>query len=47
MTFVSMIGNDLWGDVIRQQLEKEGFCTDYVYPILSSTPQSIILYDNT
>ena len=47
MTFVSMIGNDLWGDVIRQQLEKEGFCTDHVYPMLSSTPQSIILYDNT
>lgn len=47
VTFVSMIGNDLWGDVIRQQLEKEGFCTDHVYPMLSSTPQSIILYDNT
>lgn len=47
VTFVSMVGNDLWGEVIRQQLEKQGFCTDYVYPILSSTPQSIILYDTT
>lgn len=47
VTFVSMIGKDLWGDVIRQQLQKEGFCTDYVYPILNSTPQSIILYDNS
>lgn len=47
VTFVSMVGSDLWGDVIREQLEKEGFCADYVYPILSSTPQSIILYDNT
>ena len=47
VTFVSMLGNDLWGDVIRQQLEKEGFCTDSVYTILNSTPQSIILYDNT
>ena len=47
VTFVSMLGNDLWGDVIWQQLEKEGFCTDSVYTILNSTPQSIILYDNT
>lgn len=47
VTFVSMVGNDLWGDVIRQQLEKQGFCTDHVYSILNSTPQSIILYDTT
>lgn len=46
VTFVSMIGNDLWGDVIKQQLMKERFSTDFVYPILSSTPQSVILYDN-
>lgn len=47
VTFVSMTGEDLWGEVIRQQLQKEGFSTDYVYPVLSSTPQSIILYDDT
>lgn len=46
VTFVSMVGNDLWGEVIRHQLEKQGFCTDYIYPTLSSTPQSIILYDD-
>ena len=45
VTFVSMVGSDLWGDVILQQLKKQGFCTDHVYPILDRTPQSIILYD--
>lgn len=44
--FFSLIGNDIFKDVIFYDLRKEGVDTKYVLPLLERTVQSGILYDN-
>jgi ribokinase len=43
--FLSIIGNDIYKDIILNDLEKDGIKTDYVLPLLEQTVQSGILYD--
>lgn len=42
---VSMIGNDLPGKMVREQLKEDGIPDSNVMTILKETPQSVILYD--
>jgi ribokinase len=44
--FFSIIGNDIYKNIIFNDLEKEAIDTKYVLPLLEQTVQSIILYDN-
>lgn len=43
---LSMIGNDSSGIVVKNELENCGIDTSYIVENLSSTPQSVVLYDN-
>jgi ribokinase len=43
---LSMIGNDPSGVIVKNQLEDCGINTSYIMQNLSSTPQSVVLYDN-
>jgi acarbose 7IV-phosphotransferase len=43
--FFSIIGNDIYKDIILNDLRKDGINTDYVLPLLDQTVQSGILYD--
>jgi len=45
--FFSIIGNDIYKDIIISDLEKDKICTKYVLPLLEHTVQSGILYDDT
>ncbi len=46
ITFISLIGNDLFGNLILSELKSKQFNTDKIYQILSATPQSVILFDS-
>ena len=43
--YFSIIGNDLYKDVVLKELEENGIETQYVLPLLNQTVQSGILYD--
>jgi acarbose 7IV-phosphotransferase len=43
--FVSMIGKDVAGTLVRDTLRAEGIGDEYVLNSLDTTPQSVILYD--
>ena len=43
---LSMIGNDPCGVIVKNELEDCGIDTSYIVQNLSSTPQSVVLYDN-
>ena len=42
--FFSVIGNDIYRDIIKNEIEKIGINTEYVLPIAEKTSQSVILY---
>ena len=44
--FLSIIGNDMYRNIIFSDLEKDKIDTKYVLPLLDQTVQSGILYDN-
>ncbi|MDR1802650.1 MAG: carbohydrate kinase family protein [Treponema sp.] len=44
--FLSIIGNDIYKDIIFSDLEKDKISTKYVLPLLEQTVQSGILYDD-
>ena len=46
ITFISMVGNDLFGRMILKELENTKLPTQNIYTKLSATPQSVVLYDN-
>ena len=46
ITFVSMLGNDLFGNLILSELKLNNLPTDNIYKVLSATPQSVILFDS-
>jgi ribokinase len=41
----SIIGSDIYKDIIKNELENIGIKNEYVLPIIKETPQSIILYN--
>jgi ribokinase len=43
--FFSVIGNDIYRDIIKNEMEKIGIDTKYVLPIIEKTSQSVILYN--
>jgi len=43
--FLSIIGNDIYKEIIFNELKKDGVKTNYVLPLLEQTVQSAILYD--
>ena len=43
--FCSIIGNDIYRDIIKLELEKNGINNKYVLPIMNETSQSVILYN--
>ena len=43
--FFSIIGNDIYKDIILNDLKNENIKTDYVLPLLDQTAQSVILND--
>jgi len=43
--FFSIIGNDIYKDIIINDLKNENICTDYVLAALDQTAQSVILND--
>lgn len=47
ITFISMVGNDLFGRMILKELENNNLPTKNIYTKLSATPQSVVLYDNS
>ena len=47
ITFVSLLGNDLFGKLILNELEAINIPTKNIYKILSATPQTVILYDSS
>ena len=46
ITFISMVGNDLFGNLIISELESKNLPTKNIYKILTATPQSVVLYDS-
>lgn len=44
--FLSLIGQDAVGRLVRQALAEAGISDTYVLPHLTETPQSVILYDS-
>jgi len=44
--FFSIIGNDIYKNIIIEDLEKDKINTKYILPLLDQTVQSGILYDN-
>ncbi|MBP5468626.1 MAG: carbohydrate kinase family protein [Candidatus Riflebacteria bacterium] len=47
ITFVSLLGDDLFGKLIFNELEAKNIPTKNIYKILSATPQTVILYDSS
>jgi ribokinase len=43
--FFSVIGNDIYRDIIKKEIENIGLNTEYVLPIAEKTSQSVILYN--
>jgi ribokinase len=43
--FFSVIGNDIYRDTIKNEIEKMGINTEYVLPIVEKISQSVILYN--
>ena len=43
----TLVGDDAFGKLIIQELEKNGIGTEGTYKFLSGSPQSIIIYDST
>jgi acarbose 7IV-phosphotransferase len=43
--FFSVIGNDIYRDIIKNEIENIGINTEYVLPIAKKTSQSVILYN--
>ena len=43
--FLSIIGNDMYKDIIKKEIKKLGISNEYVLPIADETSQSIILYN--
>jgi ribokinase len=43
--FFSVIGNDIYRDIIKNEIENIGINTEYVLPIAEKTSQSVILYN--
>jgi len=43
--FFSVIGNDIYRDIIKKEIENIGINTEYVLPIAENTSQSVILYN--
>ncbi len=43
---LSLIGEDLTGNLVRTTLAGDGICADGVLPVMPQTPQSVILYDS-
>ena len=41
----SMTGSDFEGEYVRREMENAGVLTEYIKPVLSRTPSSVILYD--
>ena len=46
ITFISLLGDDLFGKLIMSELESKNIPTKNIYKILSATPQSVILFDS-
>lgn len=46
VVLLSLIGEDLTGNLVRTTLAGDGICTDDVLPVMPQTPQSVILYDS-
>lgn len=44
---LSIIGNDMYKSLIKDELDKEGIDTSHILPILKHTPQSVVMYDKT
>ncbi len=47
VTFLSMIGTDMGGNYVHDQLARDHIPSDYVIQKLAQTPQSVILYDDS
>lgn len=45
VSLLSVCGNDISGNVIKESLVNQGINTDLILPILEETPQSVVLYD--
>lgn len=45
VSLLSVCGNDTLGSVIRQELNNRNIGSQNILPILSQTPQSVVLYD--
>jgi acarbose 7IV-phosphotransferase len=45
--FVSMVGSDFLGTVLRQSMARFGLPDEFILPILQETPQSVIIFDGT
>lgn len=43
--FLTLVGNDLFGQQIRQQAAADGLATEYIVAGMPQTAQSVILYD--
>jgi acarbose 7IV-phosphotransferase len=43
--FFSVIGNDIYRDIIKNEIENMGINTEYILPIAEKTSQSVILYN--
>jgi ribokinase len=43
--FFSVIGNDIYRDIIKKEIENIGINNSYVLPIIENTSQSVILYN--
>jgi ribokinase len=43
--FFSVTGNDIYRDIIKNEIENMGISTEYVLPIAEKTSQSVILYN--
>ncbi|GMO59761.1 MAG: hypothetical protein Ta2A_05760 [Treponemataceae bacterium] len=44
-TLLSIIGNDIYKNIIKEELENIGINNEYVLPIINETSQSVILYN--
>jgi acarbose 7IV-phosphotransferase len=47
VNLLSLIGQDIAGDLVRQTLQETGISTDGLVASLEKTPQSVILYDRS
>jgi acarbose 7IV-phosphotransferase len=45
VSFLSLAGQDLLGQLVYGDLERQGVSGEHVLPLLAQTPQSVILYD--